>query len=173
MDSLSVLTSARSGLSPTNGASSGWRAWMREVPIEFWTSPASTSGLYHHGESQLEHSQEVFRLCCMHWRRVPDRKIRHHHGIRRSFLRAARFHDIGKASDRHNHEIAGYNFMLRRDLLSAYLILTHSGRWSPSEVSDICNCPLISKYHSVPAFRWLSNTLQACDYTAAHGLIVS
>lgn len=147
----------------------GWRSWMREVPLEFWTSPASASGTRHHGESQIEHAEEVYALCAWHWRRVPERHIRAHHGIRRSFLRAARFHDVGKAEDRSAHDIAGYNFMLRRDPLAAYFILRHMGRWGSREVADIINCKPIAQYHAVPVFRWLADLLQACDYTAAHG----
>jgi len=145
----------------------GWRSWMREVPVEFWQSPA----LHHHGETQIEHSQAVYELAAWHWRRVPERHVRAHHGIRRSFLRAARFHDIGKHEDRRAHEVAGFNWMIRKDSLAAYFILTHSGRWSPAEVADILNCKPISRYHEVPVFRWLSYALQACDYTAAHGWI--
>lgn len=169
MDCLSGQTSVGSGPSVTSGASSGWRSWMREVPLEFWTSPASASGQHHHGETQLEHSQQVYELCAWHWRRVPERHIRAHHGIRRSLLRAARFHDIGKASDRQAHDIAGYNFMLRRDPLAAYLILRHMGRWGSREVADILECKPVARYHAVPVFRWLADLLQSCDYTAAHG----
>ena len=147
----------------------GWRSWMREVPVDFWRSPASVSGRNHHGESQLEHSQEVYELAAWHWRRVPERHIRAHHGIRRSFLRAARFHDIGKASDPRAHDIAGYNFLLRRDPLAAYFVLRHMGRWGSREVADILECKPIARYHAVPVFRWLADLLQACDYTAAHG----
>ena len=147
----------------------GWRSWMREVPVDFWRSPASASGQHHHGETQLEHSQEVYELAAWHWRRVPERHIRAHHGIRRSFLRAARLHDIGKASDSQAHDIAGYNFLLRRDPLSAYLVLRHMGRWCSPEVSELLNCKPLSLYHAVPMFRWLADLLQMCDYTAAHG----
>lgn len=83
--------------------------------------------------------------------------------------RAARFHDIGKAHDRHAHDIAGYNFMLRRDPLAAYFVLRHMGRWGSREVADILECKPIARYHAVPVFRWLADVLCACDYTAAHG----
>lgn len=147
----------------------GWRSWMREIPVDWWQSSASASGQNHHGETQIEHSEEVFALAAWHWRRVPEAKIRKSARLLRSYLRAARFHDVGKSMDRKSHEIAGYNWMLRRDELAAWLILQHSGRWSPREVQDILDCRQWDKFRSHRIFRWMAETLQGCDYTAAHG----
>lgn len=155
-------TEPRRGASPTRG----WRSWWLEFG-DWWSTPASITGKHHHGETQGEHAQEVFRLAALHWRRVPDERIRKCHTIKRSFLRAARFHDVGKAIDRDEHDLAGYSWMLPRDPLAAILILTHMGRWCSPEVKDLLECPVVRNYWSQPIFRFLAEMLQACDYTAA------
>ncbi len=147
----------------------GWRAWWDELGEAFWSSPASSSGLYHHGESQEEHAREVFDLASWHWRRMPERRIRHDHGIRRSFLRAALFHDCGKALDRRNHDVAGFEWMRDRDPLAARLILLHMGRWGAREIADLMDRPANAYFRKLPFFSWMVQTLQACDYSAAHG----
>lgn len=144
-----------------------WRVWETEIGDDFWESPASASG-HHHGETQREHADEVFRLACRHWRRVPEDKLRKCRSVCRSFLRAARFHDVGKAIDRTRHDIASYRWLLDKgDDLAAFLALMHMGRWKSRDVTRILEREPVGRFAKHPAFLRLAEMLQSCDYTAA------
>lgn len=145
---------------------SGWRQWWAEFS-DFWDLPASENPDHHHGETHGEHAFEVYYLAKKHFRRHPDPTIRKNRSIRRSFLRAALFHDVGKFIDRSRHDLAGCYWMIGRDLLAAHLILRHMGRWGHPEVDGISSTFPFSLYHYQPWAHWLFETLQACDYTAA------
>lgn len=145
---------------------SGWRAWASEWG-DWWHSPASASGQHHHGETQWQHAREVFALAARMWRRVPQERLRKSHTIRRSFLRAAIFHDVGKAVDPKAHDLASYAWLLPKDRLAAYFALTHMGRWQTPAVRDILECAPISRFHRHPTLRFIGEMLQACDYFAA------
>ena len=146
----------------------GRHAWWQEVG-DFWHQPASTTGKNHRpGQTQGDHAYGVFRLAVLHWRRCPWKAVRKNWKIKRSFLRAALFHDVGKKDDRYNHDVASYVWLMHHgDPLAGYFALCHMGRWGSVEVKDILNMPIICDLHAQAPFRWLAGALQVCDYTDA------
>jgi len=151
-----------------SGVSNGWRDWWLDLG-EWRQTPASLSGQHHKpGQTQAEHARAVYRLACKHWRRCPWPEVRHNHKIHRSFLRAALFHDVGKSTDRYNHDIASYVYLIqKKDLLAAVLALTHMGRWGSKEVHDLLEMPKVRDLWSQAPVRWMAQTIQACDYQDA------
>jgi len=120
------------------------------------------------GDTQLTHAQGVFDLACCHWRRVPWQDVRKNRALCRSFLRAAFFHDIGKAIDRENHDIAGFIWLLPKDREAAFMVLQHMGRWGASSDKKY---QLLREYNAFdlanPICIYLSEIIAACDYTHA------
>jgi hypothetical protein len=127
------------------------------------------SGRHHHGETQWQHAREVYRLARLHWRRIPWDDVRHDQKLRKSFLRAALFHDIGKAMNRQAHDVAGFRWMYPRDPLAAFLLLRHMGRWGAppdeqvNELTAVDGLGLLT-----PRNCYLADLLAGCDYTSAH-----
>jgi len=116
----------------------------------------------------MQHAIGVLALASRHWRRVPWRNVRHALNAKRSFLRAAFFHDVGKKFDRDRHDLAGAEWMAPRDPLAAYLIMGHMGRWGApwSERQGVALRLGILEWDNQET-RWLADMLAACDYTEA------
>jgi hypothetical protein len=144
------------------------RQWVAEFG-DWWDSPASLSGRHHRpGQTQLGHAVGVLRLAALHWRRVPWETTRKSRQACRSFLRAAFFHDVGKAIDRSQHEVAGCRWMRDRDPFASFLILLHMGRWGPGYRDTVrAMVDLNLLYLDAPSTRWLADLLAGCDYTDA------
>jgi len=71
------------------------KKWMGYVRNSFWTESASRRGFHR----QLSHAMGVLALASKRWRRIPWADVRKDRQMCRSFLRAALFHDIGKAKE--------------------------------------------------------------------------
>lgn len=134
----------------------------------FWSSPASLTGHHHHGETQWQHAREVYLLARLHWRRVPWEDVRRDRKTRRSFLRAAIFHDYGKGINRQAHDVAGFRWMWERDRLAAFLILRHMGRWGASAEDQVNELTAVNGLYLLnPRNMFLADLLAGCDYTSA------
>ena len=144
------------------------KSWMKHIRKSFWNEPASRRGFHRPGDTQLSHAIGVLALASKHWRRVPWHDVRKDRLVCRSFLRAALFHDIGKAFDRDRHDIEGFRWMFPKDHLAAFFILQHMGRWGSSSNEKY---ELLREHEALklvtPVNQYLSDMLSSCDYTHA------
>lgn len=148
--------------------SSNWRDWWNELGEDFWKEPSSRRGLHAPGETQGSHARGVFLLAAAHWRRVPWVHVRKNRSLCRSYLRAAMFHDAGKKFDRDRHEAMGFEWMLPRDEVAAFIILSHMGRWGPGVVEKMNILYDFKADHlNNPTNQYLADMVASCDYTQA------
>ncbi len=150
------------------------RDWRHTIPQGFWLAPASASGRFHPpGQTMWIHAVGTWRAARLAWRRVPWDDTREDQGMRKAFLTAAFFHDIGKGVSRHDHEQAGAEMLLPRSPLAAFFVLRHSGRWGPSW--EQCRAWLAQRGLQdldTERNRWLCDLLAGCDYVDAYRHII-